>query len=97
VAKLNMILIGDGHNNITRNDSLKNKIENQYDVVITNIPFNLKTKFGNLYQYPTNDANSICVQHIVASLKKTVNARAGIIVPDKFVSATTYQKLRQNL
>jgi type I restriction enzyme M protein len=97
VAKLNMILVGDGHNNITRGDTLKNKIENKYEIVITNIPFNLKTKFGNLYPHPTDDANSICVQHIVTSLKNTAKARAGIIVPDKFVSAITYQKLRQSL
>ena len=40
-AKMNMILAGDGHNNVERTDSLKNPIENRYDVVITNMPFSL--------------------------------------------------------
>ncbi|CAG8824162.1 29578_t:CDS:2, partial [Racocetra persica] len=42
VAKMNMILTGDGHNNIQKTNSLKNPASNQYDIVITNMPFSLK-------------------------------------------------------
>ncbi|MEG7978381.1 MAG: SAM-dependent methyltransferase [Mollicutes bacterium UO1] len=97
VAKLNMILIGDGHNNIERCDSLKKKARRECDIVITNIPFNISTEFGNLYTYPTSEANSICVQHIIANLTPNPNARAGIIVPNIFVSGDGFQELRKNI
>ncbi|CAG8603643.1 9215_t:CDS:2, partial [Ambispora leptoticha] len=42
---MNMILTGDGHNNIERKNSLKTPASNQYDIVITNMPFSLKGPF----------------------------------------------------
>jgi type I restriction enzyme M protein len=39
IAKMNMILAGDGHNNIEELDSWANPIDEEYDVVITNMPF----------------------------------------------------------
>jgi len=95
VAKLNMILVGDGHSNIDKCDSLEKKIINEYDLVITNIPFNGKTNHGNNYTYKSNDANSICVQHCLNALKKEKGSRAGIIVPDIFVSSKHYLELRK--
>ncbi|CAG8527596.1 28736_t:CDS:2 [Racocetra persica] len=98
VAKLNMILSGDGHNNIHRvKDTLKEKVENKYEVVITNIPFNMATKFGGIYKIPSNDANAICVQHCLEALKKEKGSRAGIIVPDKFTFFNGYKDLRKKL
>jgi len=47
VAKMNMILMGDGHNNIERKDSLKYPVTDKYDVVITNILFSQKTDHLN--------------------------------------------------
>jgi len=41
IAKMNMILAGDGHNNVKRLDSWANPINGEYDVVITNMPFGL--------------------------------------------------------
>jgi len=42
-----MILVGDGHNNIVRKDSLANPVpdRDKYDVVITNMPFSLDGPF----------------------------------------------------
>ncbi|CAI2177558.1 2440_t:CDS:10 [Funneliformis geosporum] len=45
VAKMNMILTGDGHNNIKKLDSLENPAHGKYDIVITNMPFSLKGPF----------------------------------------------------
>jgi type I restriction enzyme M protein len=42
LAKMNMILHGDGHSGVKKIDSLANPIENKYDVVITNMPFSQK-------------------------------------------------------
>ena len=38
LAKMNMVLIGDGHSNISKKDSLDSPIDSQYDCLITNIP-----------------------------------------------------------
>jgi type I restriction enzyme M protein len=39
IAKMNMILAGDGHNNIENLDSWENLVDEKRDVVITNMPF----------------------------------------------------------
>ncbi len=80
VAKMNMIIIGDGHTNIHQMDSLKNPLKEQYDIVTTNFPFSQKTQYSSLYEFETNDANPIFMKHVIDSLKK--NGRAGVVVPD---------------
>ena len=100
VAKMNMILSGDGHTNITRQlkGSLKNKRTNQYDLVITNIPFNLDIDYnieGIMYNIPSNNGNSIAVQHILDSLKKQKGSRATIVVPEQFIFANELKTTRQ--
>lgn len=42
LAKMNMILHGDGHSGVHKIDSLVNPIYGEYDVVITNMPFSQK-------------------------------------------------------
>jgi len=98
IAKMNMILIGDGHNNIKRIDSLANPENNKYDIVITNMPFSQTTEFGNLYDIPTPDANSICVQYCVKAIDSTSeNGRIGIIVPEKVLFDKSYKVLREKI
>ena len=82
IAKMNMILFGDGHTTIKQMDTLENPVNNQYDVVLTNIPYSQETKFGSYYPIPTKNADSVCIQHIFQSLKP--NGRAAIIVPETF-------------
>lgn len=87
IAKMNMVLTGDGHANIKNQDTLKNQVDGQYDVVITNIPFNLSVDNSHYYYtIQTQDGNSQCVEHIIKSLKNTNNARAYIIVPEGFLN-----------
>lgn len=47
LAKMNMIILGDGHSNIQRSDSFDSLETNEFDKVITNIPFNLKGPVQN--------------------------------------------------
>ena len=42
IAKMNMILSGDGHSNVIQQDSFMNPVENKFSVVISNIPFNME-------------------------------------------------------
>ncbi len=92
-----MILAGDGHTNIKQQDSLENPIENEYDVVLANIPYGQTTDFGNLYPFPSNQADCVFVQHILKSLKDD-NGRAAVIVPEGFLfRAGADRKTREHL
>ena len=98
IAKMNMILIGDGHNNIKRMDSLANPSNNLYDIVISNIPFAQQTEYGNLYDIPTKDANSICIQHCIKAIDETAtNGRIGLIIPEKVLFDNSYKNLREKI
>ena len=88
IAKMNMILFGDGHNNIEKMDSLENPIEEKYDIVMSNIPYSQRTEAGRYYPIPTSptsksDGDLVCIQHIWKSLKP--GGRAGVIVPETFL------------
>ena len=82
IAKMNMILFGDGHANVEMMDSLECPVRDEYDVVLTNIPYSQTTRFGDLYPIPSKDGNSVCVQHCFEALKE--GGRAAILVPNTF-------------
>jgi len=83
IAKMNMILFGDGHSKVKQCDSLATPKKEIFDVVITNIPYSQKTEYGGYYKIPSTNADSVCVQHVWESLKP--NGRAAIIVPETFL------------
>ena len=72
IAKMNMILAEDGHSNITRQDSYEKKQTNQFDVVITNIPFGSqrKTDCISQYGYNGNPAEFCGVLHCLDALNR---------------------------
>ena len=84
IAKMNMILAGDGHNNILRRDSLAHPVDGKYDVVVTNMPFSQKTRYGELYDVPSRNGDIVCPQHCFRSLVD--GGRMAIIVPEGFLS-----------
>ena len=91
IAKMNMILFGDGHNNIEKMDSLENPVEEKYDIVISNIPYSQPTEAGKCYPIPTtpnskSDGDLVCIQHIWKALKP--GGRGAIIVPETFLYKT---------
>lgn len=90
IAKMNMILFGDGHNNIKREDSFKKFYRNykdwgKFDIVITNFPFSQKTDFSGRYPLPNSNINGICIQHCLLSLNNKESSRVGIICPTSFL------------
>jgi type I restriction enzyme M protein len=98
IAKMNMIITGDGHNNIFQGDCLapESKIQNQYDVIITNPPYSQETDYGNLYPIPSKQADCIFIQHIILALKD--GGKCAVIVPDGFLSEfkqLAFKKTRQ--
>lgn len=82
IAKMNMILTGDGHTNIAQLDSLENPVIGKYDVALSNIPYGQPTDFGGLYPVPSNNGDSVFIQHIYKSLKDDPEARAAIVIPE---------------
>lgn len=95
IAKMNMILFGDGHANVHMMDSLEYPIRGQYDIVLTNIPYSQTTRFGDLYPIPSNDGNSVCVQHCFEALKE--GGRAAILVPYTFMYEVGVMKQTREL
>lgn len=93
ITKMNMILIGDGHSNIKREDSLKNPKEGLYDVVVTNQPFAQETDFGSLYPIASKMGNSICLQHSVMATK--TGGRGGLIIQEGMLFDRKYKTTRQ--
>ena len=83
-AKMNMILAGDGHSGISRRDSLNVVADGDYDVVITNIPFN-------------RDNEKDFVRHCFAAVAGRPAGRVCMIVPERILDAQEYTELRKSI
>ena len=98
ITKMNMILAGDGHSNIQMMDSLANPVEGKYDVVLANMPYSQKTKYGSLYDLPSNNGDSICVQHCMKAINSlSENGRMALVVPEGFLFRKDLAKTREYL
>jgi type I restriction enzyme M protein len=84
VAKMNMILFGDGHSNIEKWDSLEHPRKGQFDIVLTNPPYSVPTRYGNLYPVDSSNGDAVCAIHCFDSLNAT--GRAAILVKEDFLS-----------
>ena len=101
LAKMNMIILGDGQSNIQRADSFDTLEQHRYDKIITNIPFNLPKDRINTQQIrpfvkaskmPFTDYNSLCVVKCIESLKR--GGSAAIVLPLTFCHSPDYRKIR---
>lgn len=97
IAKMNMIIMGDGHNNVEQKDCLEFPINEKYDVVLSNFAFSQTTDYGNYYGFDTKNANPIFMKHIFDSLKN--DGRAAVVVPEGllFDDKAEYIKIRKIL
>lgn len=85
ITKMNMILAGDGHSNIQMKDSLAEPVDGKYDIVLANMPYSQRTKHGHLYDLPSTNGDSICVQHCIRAISRTApNGRMALVVPEGF-------------
>ncbi len=112
ITKMNMILAGDGHSNIDMKDSLSNPIDgtstytdekgvvhhNGFDIVLANMPYSQKTKHGSLYDLPSTNGDSICVQHCMKAINSAAeNGRMALVVPEGFLFRKDLAKTREYL
>lgn len=96
IAKMNMILHGDGHSGVQQIDSLANPIDHKYDIVITNIPFSQATNFGSLYYNNlSKNGDSTCVLHCLRALKE--GGRMALVVPEGFLFKSDSKLIREFL
>jgi type I restriction enzyme M protein len=83
IAKMNMILFGDGHSNLERHDSFAHPQTGKYDIVITNPPYSQHTRHGNLYPVPSTSGDAIAMMHSFDSLKP--DGRGCVLVKEDFL------------
>jgi len=94
IAKMNMIIIGDGHNNIIQGDSLKSPRRKGYDVVLANPPYGTTTDWGNLYPVDSKNGDVVFIEHILESLKDN-DSRCAFIMQEGVLFRTSDLKLRK--
>ena len=84
IAKMNMILFGDGHSGVSQRDSLLTDITEKYNNVLSNIPFSLKNISKDILNksegHRAKDADEACVLKCFNSLK--VGGSMAIVVPE---------------
>lgn len=69
-----------------------------YDIVLANMPYSQKTKHGNLYDLPSTNGDSVCVQHCIKAINSTApNGRMALVVPEGFLFRKDLTKTRQYL
>jgi type I restriction enzyme M protein len=76
----------------------KEKKHRGYDVIITNMPYSQRTKYGDLYDLPSNNGDSICVQHCMKAVNSaSENGRIALVVPEGFLFRKDLSKTRELL
>ena len=95
IAKMNMILFGDGHTHIKQMDCLSSVVNGEYDVVVSNIPYSQKVEYGALYDFPTTNGDSLFMQHIWKAVK--TGGRMAVVVPETFLYAADTYDIRKKI
>lgn len=100
VAKMNMILFGDGHSGVVQGNSLSHhEARNQYDYVLSNIPFplDLEDKVLRAADPTAKDADEACLLHCFDSLKQ--GGAMAVVIPQGLVvnkdHAALWKRIRE--
>lgn len=95
-AKLNMFFVGDGQSNLSRLDSLNDKIdENYYDYVAANPPIGNGTVKAETSAVSTNRSEIAFLARIIKILK--VGGKGCVIMPDGFFENPSFSKFRKEV
>ena len=103
-AKMNMVLVGDGHTNITREDSLTEDVpflkmdeDPFFDIILTNPPFGLDEKLTKpqleRYDIPKSKAQSLFLQLMIRKIKP--GGLICTVVDEGVLNTSTYTDLRK--
>ena len=94
IAKMNMILCGDGHSGVFRRDSLLVNTTEKYNNILSNIPFSLDIPEDILNRsegHKAKDADEACVLKCFNSLK--VGGSMAIVVPDGILVNRSHREM----
>ena len=98
IAKMNMILFGDGHSGVSQGDSLSHLAQTvSYDYVLSNIPFSLDVEPVSLRVVDTaaTDADEACLLHCFNRLN--VGGQMAVVVPEGLVVNRSHRALWHRL
>lgn len=100
IAKMNMILFGDGHSGVEQQDSLRESRDGVYDNVLSNIPFSQKLPDEVLGivsddEFDVKDADEACVMRCFKSLK--TGGSMAVVVPEGLLVNRGSRKFLQYL
>lgn len=93
IAKMNMILFGDGHSGVSQGDSLQSQAQVLYDCVLSNIPFSLDLESEEIRAVDDHarDSDEACLLRCFSSLK--MGGSMAIVVPEGLVVNRTHKAL----
>lgn len=104
LAKINLIMHGDGYNNIYQGDSLRNpNIPNEkFNVILTNPPFTLPYNFSDiLNQYElgenrqTQELDILFVEKCIKALDASSGGEIYIVLPEGLLNLSSYSYFRK--
>lgn len=95
-TKLNMFLVGDGHTNMTPDNTLKRKFgDEKFDYIITNPPYGSGTIKAETSSLSTTRYEIAFLSKIIKLLR--VGGEACIIIPDGIFENPSYEPFRKEL
>lgn len=104
LAKINLIMHGDGYNNIYQGDSLRNtNIPNdKFNVILTNPPFTLPYTFSDvLSQYEqgenklSQELDILFVEKCIKALDASAGGEIYIVLPEGLLNLSSYISFRE--
>ena len=104
LAKINLIMHGDGYNNIYQGDSLSsNKIpDDTFNIILTNPPFTIPYTFPNVLEKyemgigkQSQELDILFVEKCIKAIKSSVGGEIYIILPEGLLNLPSYFFFRE--
>lgn len=104
LAKINLIMHGDGYNNIYQGDTLrsKNLPDNHFDLILTNPPFTIRYNFTDvLSSYDlgigkdSEELDILFTEKCIKSLNSSIGGELYIVLPEGLLNVKAYFKFRE--
>ncbi len=104
LAKINLIMHGDGYNNIYQGDSLSNKKlpEDKFNLVLTNPPFTIPYTFEKiLRQYETGQGKTsqeldiLFLEKCIKSIDSAAGGEVYVVLPEGLLNLPSYLSFRE--
>lgn len=104
LAKINLIMHGDGYNNIYQGDSLSNNNlpDDKFNLVLTNPPFTIPYTFENILEkYETGQGRAyqeldiLFLEKCIKSIDSTAGGEIYIVLPEGLLNLPSYLPFRE--